>query len=111
MRDACEGGISEQLNSFINLMSLAAFLEMQVPFGTIAAASERVSLNEESAGMRSGGERSRPGDYRDHVGSVRTLRRKVCSLSWNAGIRWGGVGGRDSGIIWINPIHAGDNES
>lgn len=43
--NVCEGGISIQLNSFISLMSLAAFLEMQVPFGTIAAASERVSLN------------------------------------------------------------------
>lgn len=43
--NVCEGAISIQLNSFINLMSLAAFLEMQVPFGTIAATSERVSLN------------------------------------------------------------------
>ena len=42
---ACEGGISIQLPSFINLMSLAAFLEIQVLIGALAAASEGVSLN------------------------------------------------------------------
>lgn len=102
MRDACEGGISVQLNSFINLMSLAAFLEMQVPFGTIAAASERVSLNEESVGMRNGNERSCLGDYRDHMGSVRTLRRKYAQPE--AGMQFSGGDGwveETRAIIWI----------
>lgn len=62
-----------------------------MPFGTIAAASERVSLNEESVGMSNGDERSCPGDYRDHMGSVRTLRRK--RVHPEAGMQlWGGDG-------------------
>lgn len=68
-----------QLNSFINLMSLADFLEMQVPFGTTTAASESVPLNDELVGMRYGDERSCPGDYRGHMGSVGTLRKEGCA--------------------------------
>lgn len=83
-------------------MSLAAFLEMQVPFGTIAAASERVPLNEESVGTGYGDKRSCPGDYRDHMGSVRTLRRK--SGQSEVGMQLPGGGGwvvETPAILWI----------
>lgn len=78
--NVCEGGISIQLNSFINLMSLAAFLEMQVLFGTIATASERVSLNRGSGGTHNSDKRSSLETAQSHADFVKSSEWRTVLL-------------------------------